>query len=409
MLLLNEEKIYKSFVASICLILALSLSGIFLGMTIMTRRLILEDLVSHSRAYFETIVATRLWNANYGGVYVEKKAGVRSNPYIQNPDIETKDGRTFTLRNPAMMTREVAGYIGREKDFSFRITSKKLVNPDNKPDAFELKALDSFEAGKKEMYEVDEIAGRKYFRYMGPLFIEKDCLKCHSFQGYNEDDVRGGISVTYNIDRVYKKQAVNTVLIAFLTLTTMVLLILVFWILTKRLMKKIVEVRQQIEEMAITDMLTGLFNRRYLMQRFGEEFERAARQKKSFGCMLMDIDHFKAVNDTYGHLQGDEVLKEVAHRIKNSVRTYDILARYGGEEFMAILHDTQTESVLALAGRIRNNIKSTPIAGLTVTISIGATVYRETDESTDEIIKRVDDRLYEAKAAGRDCVKGCDG
>ena len=301
---------------------------------------------------FETIVATRLWNANYGGVYVEKKAGVHSNPYIQNPDIETKDGRTFTLRNPAVMTREVAGYIGREKDFFFRITSKKLINPNNKPDAFELKALDSFENGKKEIYEVANIAGKKYFRYMAPLITQKDCLKCHSFQGYKEGDVRGGISVTYNIDRAYSKLNTNTFLIALLTLTTMALLISVFWILTKRLMKKILEADEQIEEMAITDMLTGIFNRRYLMQRFEEEFVRATRQKKSFGCMLMDVDHFKAINDKYGHLKGDEVLKEVALRIKQSLRTYDVLARYGGEEFIAILRDTDLENVLSLAGRI---------------------------------------------------------
>jgi diguanylate cyclase (GGDEF)-like protein len=163
--------------------------------------------------------------------------------------------------------------------------------------------------------------------------------------------------------------------------------------------------RQEIEKLAITDVLTGIFNRRHLMQRFGEEFDRAARQQKSFGIMLLDIDHFKSVNDKYGHLEGDKVLKEVVLRIKNSIRTYDILARYGGEEFMVILPDTNLESVLSLAERIRHNIKDTPIGNLTVTISIGAAVYRETDKSTDEIIQRVDERLYEAKAAGRDCVK----
>jgi diguanylate cyclase (GGDEF)-like protein len=407
MLFNSEEKIYKSFVISICLIVALSLLGIFLDVTTRTRSLILEELISHSRAYFETIVATRLWNANYGGVYVEKKAGVLSNPYYPNPDIKIVDGRTFTIRNPAMMTREISGYIGKEKDFSFHITSKKLLNPDNKPDGFELSAFDLFEKGQKEVYEIDTIGNKKYFRYMGPLFIKKDCLKCHAHQGYKAGDVRGGISVMYNVDHVYSKLNTNTLLIALFAVTTTVLLMLALWILTRRLMRKIADARQQIEEMAIKDMLTGIFNRRYLMQRLEEEFDRAARQKKSLGCMLLDIDHFKSINDRLGHLVGDEVLKEVAQRINNSVRAYDVTTRYGGEEFMVILPDTSIESVLSLAERISHNIKNNPIRDLTVTISIGATVSRDTDKTIDEIIKRADDGMYEAKAAGRDCVKGC--
>ena len=149
----KEEKIYKSFIISVCLVVALSFSGVFLGMTIKARSLIMEELLSHSRAYFETIVATRLWNANYGGVYVEKKAGVQSNPYIEHPDIETKDGRTFTIRNPAMMTREISEFIGKDKDFSFHITSNKLINPNNKPDDFETKGIGGlFETGQRETY-----------------------------------------------------------------------------------------------------------------------------------------------------------------------------------------------------------------------------------------------------------------
>jgi len=185
----RETKFYKSFFISFCLILAVALSGVFLGIHIETQNLIFESLRANARTYFETIVATRAWNAGYGGVYVEKKAGVQSNPYIDNPDIETKDGRTFTIRNPAMMTREVSEYIGKDRNFSFRITSKKLVNPDNAPDAFERDALDSFEAGVKERFATEVRDGQAYFRYMGPLFIRKDCLKCHDRQGYRVGDV----------------------------------------------------------------------------------------------------------------------------------------------------------------------------------------------------------------------------
>ncbi|MGC2062116.1 MAG: diguanylate cyclase [Thermodesulfovibrionales bacterium] len=401
----KEEKIYKSFMISICFVVALAISGVFLGMTMQTRRLIMEELLSHARAYFETIVATRLWNANYGGVYVEKKDNVQSNPYIENPDIRTQDGRTFTLRNPAMMTREISEYIGKDKDFAFHITSKKLINPSNKPDSFEIKALDAFERGQKEIYEIASINSRKLFRYMGPLYVTKDCLSCHDRQGYTEGEVRGGISVSYNIDPTFRKLQATTNLIAVFAVTTILLIVIILWFLTRRLMFRIAEIRKKIEELATMDALTGVPNRRFALQQFEEEFERTKRQEKTFCCIMLDIDLFKAVNDRYGHLAGDDVLTEVAARIKKMIRKYDLIGRYGGEEFILLLPDTGIENATMLAGRINQEIKATPINNIEVTVSLGVTFYLSTDRSINDIIKRADDRLYEAKAAGRDCVK----
>ncbi|MBF0558120.1 MAG: diguanylate cyclase [Nitrospirae bacterium] len=405
MLIDQEAKIYKTYVVTICFVVALSLSGVFLGMTIRTRSLIIEELVAHSRAYFETIVATRLWNASYGGVYVEKKPGVQSNPFYPNPDLQTKDGRTFTIRNPAMMTREVAGFIGKEKDFSFHITSKKLINPNNTPDSFELKALDLFERGRKEVYEIDTMNNKKYFRFMGPLHIKKDCLTCHAEMGYKEGDVRGGISVTYNIDEVINKLYTNGIFITTSAIATIVLLLSVLWLLTKRLMLKISDTRKELEVMAITDTLTETYNRRYLMERFEEEFDRAKRLQKGLACMLLDVDRFKSINDKHGHQIGDEVLREIADSIKRSVRKYDIVARYGGEEFMVVSPETGLDSAMLLAERIRSEIKSITIKEIKVTSSIGVTTFRTSDENIDDIIRRADENLYAAKSAGRDCCR----
>lgn len=401
----KETKIYKSYIVSICLIVALALSSVFLGLTIRMRTMIMAELISHTRAYFETIVATRSWNANYGGVYVEKKAGVQSNPYYPHPDVETKDGRTFTIRNPAMMTREVSEYIGKDKSFSFHITSKQLINPNNKPDAFESRALDELSRGKKETYEIEVRGKRKYFRYMGALYINKECLKCHAHQGYKVGDVRGGISVNFDFEDVSNKLRSNAIIMLLFAFTTMGLLIAVLWLLARRLMRNVAEIRLQIQEMAITDMLTGLYNRRFLMERFTEEIGRAGRLQKKLGCLLLDIDHFKMINDTHGHQVGDEVLKEVAQRIKSMTRNYDILARYGGEEFMIVLPDTDLQNAVTMAERIAQNIRKTPINDIAVTISAGISTYDSTDKNIDDMIKKADKQLYAAKAAGRDRVK----
>lgn len=405
MILKKEEKIYRSFIISICLVIAVGIAAVFLGINIQTRKLIIESLHSTAKAHFETIVATRSWNAGYGGVYVEKKPGVESNPYIENPDVTAKDGRVFTLRNPAMMTREISEHIGNNPEFSFRITSKKTINPKNAPDAFELTALDLFEKGAKEFFDTQKIAGKTYFRYVGPVYVQKACLKCHAKQGYKVGDVRGGISVMFNIDEVYKQLDKNALLILLLAVITASLLIVTLWYLTKRLTQRIAEIRKQIEEMAIKDGLTGVFNRKYALIRFEEEFDRAKRVNRDMCCIMLDIDFFKKINDKYGHLAGDEVLKETAGRVKAITRKYDVLGRYGGEEFIIIMPDTGIEAAKDSAQRIREEVKARPVKDITVTISLGVAMLRPDDGRIEDIIKRADEKLYEAKEAGRDCVR----
>lgn len=164
-----------------------------------------------------------------------------------------------------------------------------------------------------------------------------------------------------------------------------------------------------------TDFLTGWHNRRYLHMRLREELARAARDRSTLVCLMLDIDHFKRVNDTWGHAAGDEVLREIAQRIESQVRVSDVAARYGGEEFVVLLPATGTDAALKLAERIRHAIADTPIAvrdGVeeTITASIGiaacASLERDADLKTagDELLARADVALYRAKSAGRDRV-----
>ena len=174
------------------------------------------------------------------------------------------------------------------------------------------------------------------------------------------------------------------------------------------------EAQTKLETMAATDVLTTLSNRGHLLSRGKEEFERLRRSRTDspgsadMGCIMIDIDHFKKVNDTYGHLAGDAVLKEVARRLTTSVRPYDVVGRYGGEEFVVMLPDTSMEQCLIIAARIRENIRTETIEAegnkLSITASLGVTRSSETDVNLSDVLKRADAAMYKAKADGRDQV-----
>lgn len=157
---------------------------------------------------------------------------------------------------------------------------------------------------------------------------------------------------------------------------------------------------------SLTDGLTGLYNRRYLFLKLAEEIERARRFAYGFSIALFDLDHFKGVNDTFGHRVGDEVLIRVATELRRSIREVDFAGRYGGEEFLVILPYANTAVALDVAERIRAGIDALTWSkpGLRVTLSGGVCEYAGTD--IDTLVDAADRRLYEAKAAGRDRVIG---
>ena len=173
--------------------------------------------------------------------------------------------------------------------------------------------------------------------------------------------------------------------------------------------------RARLLRSGFTDVLTGWHNRRYLSVRIKEELARARRDGTRLVCLMLDVDHFKQVNDTWGHAAGDAVLRELAQRIELQVRASDIAARYGGEEFVVLLPNTEVGSASKLAERIRKEIAASPIVlpcgeSITITASIGiAEVRPERDQKDlktlgDSLIARADVALYAAKSAGRDRV-----
>ncbi len=165
----------------------------------------------------------------------------------------------------------------------------------------------------------------------------------------------------------------------------------------------------RLQRLAALDPLTGVYNRRFGMARLREEFSRAVRATAPLGVMMFDIDHFKNVNDTYGHLAGDRVLMQVAKTARAALREGDILMRYGGEEFLVILPAASSENVSAVGERLRRMVEETSVSdggqSIHVTISIGVTSYPELKVSEEQdLVKCADEALYLAKDTGRNRV-----
>ena len=163
-------------------------------------------------------------------------------------------------------------------------------------------------------------------------------------------------------------------------------------------------------ELAVTDQLTGLHNRRYMVGQLDALVTRAAKGGASVACLMLDIDHFKKINDSFGHDIGDEVLREFAARLASNVRAVDLPCRYGGEEFVVIMPDTVAADAERIADRIRRHVAGSPfrVDGgtelLTVTISIGVAATAGEADRPELLLKRADEAVYEAKAAGRNRV-----
>ncbi len=167
--------------------------------------------------------------------------------------------------------------------------------------------------------------------------------------------------------------------------------------------------REKLERLATFDSLTGLYNRRAVLGRLDELINLASRYKEDFSLSMLDIDHFKKINDHYGHLTGDEVLEEIAVLIRRNIRETDIVGRYGGEEFIIILPKTNLSSAWVVAERLRSIIEKTGMkdsAGnaFTITVSQGLVGW-ERDEDAASLISRADEALYKAKEKGRNRVQ----
>lgn len=169
------------------------------------------------------------------------------------------------------------------------------------------------------------------------------------------------------------------------------------------------ELEKRLGREATIDQLTGLNNRRELERCFGEELGRALRYQRPLSLLWLDLDYFKWVNDAYGHMVGDDVLRSLSQRLREGLRHVDCIARYGGEEFVVLLPEMGVEEAMGAAERLRGLVASTPVElssgeSLYLSVSIGVATCPEHGASREDLYRHVDAAMYRAKAAGRNCV-----
>jgi len=403
----------KLYLVSLSATLSLVIVAIAVFLYARVDTLLLLRVKEQAAAYADLINQAKMWNYDYGGVYVEKKGETESNAYLKklgiNPDLPTKMGKTLTMRNHAIMIKEISRRIEQLEGVRFRITSLKPLDPSNTPDAVERGALGLFEHGVKETYRMERGKGKApQFRYLLPLHADQTCLECHISHGYKTGSVIGALSITIPMATLVRETNTSKLLIVLVTLGTIGLLVSITYFLTWRLVINLDAAQLRLKKLASTDELTDLKNRRHIMKRLDEEYQRACRLDAPLSLIMLDIDHFKQINDSCGHPFGDQVLKRVADRMKETLRRYDILGRIGGEEFLIVSPGTTQAEAVVLAERVRRSIgRETIIEGnkeVSVTVSAGVALLSKADDGTEMLLKRADDALYRAKQEGRNRV-----
>ncbi|MDF1577966.1 MAG: diguanylate cyclase [Desulfobulbales bacterium] len=400
--------------AIISLIITVLISAIFGGFNHRHSGLIREHLAHEARAFFNEIVQTRQWIINQDGVYVKKKPGMRTDPFLAGiaglkTAITDGQGETYLLRNHAAITKMISAMATEERLFGISITSLNPLNPLNEPDAFEHAALLAFEKGKKEIHRFEKTPGGVLFRYMAPLPTRKECLKCHFDQGLEPGAIRGGISISIPADQVVNEVNETRIYILVSGVLLLGLLLSVIIYLARRLLTVLDEDERKLVKLAGTDPLTDLFNRREGNRRFKEEISHSVRERLPLSIIIIDIDLFKQINDNFGHQAGDEAIIKIADTMKATLRDYDTICRYGGEEFLVILPTTELAKALEAAERLRRVIEAEVILTgndkkIRLTISCGVASLRE-DDTIDSLLYRADNALYIAKEEGRNQVR----
>jgi len=404
---------WRSFFLNLTMVVLLAVSGLYTGLALSTGRTIEAEITTRARTVLGGIMLARRWNALHGGVYVVKRPGVVSSPFLDHPDRLGTDGTVYTIRTPEMMTQEISQLSEEEASFSFHLTSQKPLNPANVPDAFETEALTRLEHGEAEAWTHERRGDTVLFRYLGPLRAEPGCMACHGAQGARVGQLLGGISVTFDVTEAERRVARSRSIAIGLFAFTTVALLLGLGRLVSNLHRRLDRAEARIVAMAITDELTGLHNRRAIEQRLGEELVRSQRHGHRCACILLDIDLFKQTNDTFGHAGGDAVLRGLAAAARGALRASDLLGRWGGEEFLAVLPETDLAGARVMAERLRHAVEAMRVEfegwQLVATVSLGVAEGLPAQHpdalSADRLVARADEALYRAKAAGRNRVE----
>jgi diguanylate cyclase (GGDEF)-like protein len=384
-------------------------------------------LFQQASTLFNNIVTMRKWSSDHGAIYVKAHEGIEPNPYLHDNHTYTKENELLIKINPAWMTRQLSEISNKNENFYFKITSLNPINPSNTPDKFEKTALEDLNKNIDKKFYTN-IENNKY-NLMGSLKVEPSCLSCHTEQNYKVGDIIGGLRVSVPIDNYIENIEISnskTNALYFITFFTSIVFIIIITFtissiyarelnirklnrtLEKKVHKRTKELRdanKRLTEISTIDYLTNIPNRRYFFESGSKYFYLAKREESDLSIICIDIDHFKKINDTYGHNIGDEILKLIASTINTYVRKSDILARIGGEEFTILVNNMNEEKAFVFAEKIRTHIEKLTYENndikIKVTISLGISQMKKDDNKLDSIILRADKALYTAKELNR--------
>ncbi|PID41365.1 MAG: histidine kinase [Proteobacteria bacterium] len=196
----NVVLLRTKFIIFICVIIMALFGYILYRTDRFNETMIIKQAEQQARMLYRQLLLTRQWASDHNGLFVLKQTGVESNPYLDSPTVMDARGHTYYLRNPAMITRELAQYARKDGLGFFRVTSLTPVNPDNGPDAFERQALHAFREGADEFVDIIKTDRGRNVRFIAPLRVIASCLGCHAKHGYQQGDIRGGLSITIPVD-----------------------------------------------------------------------------------------------------------------------------------------------------------------------------------------------------------------
>jgi diguanylate cyclase (GGDEF)-like protein len=374
-------------------------------------------------AYSKSISDIREWAARHDGVYAPISETTKPNLYLDIVDreIRTDSGLELTKLNPAYIARQVSDITQENYGVKFDIISQYPANPSNIADEWEANALENFRQapGTDNIFDIVKIDGESKFRYITPIYVESECTTCHVEEGYEIGELRGGISIRfpyapYEEGRI--KHVRHNMSIYIMSFLTSMLFIIYFGrklILANESNDKLYN---KLEQIAHTDKLTQLPNRYYFMKWLEIELQRYIKHKTKLALLMIDLNKFKAINDTYGHIAGDLVLKKAGEVIAASIRATDLCGRIGGDEFVVMLTDTNEEAAVAYAERLREafdqayiiyddvkiqlsaSIGVAPLVGIDNSFQLSENV-TEANITTlrDQLIKQSDKAMYQAK------------
>jgi two-component system cell cycle response regulator len=341
-----------------------------------------------------------------------------------------------SLLSTTYNARGFVGFLNQElvgtnfPQLEFKLSSDNPRNPVNQANSEELKVLQAMRAGEiKELKQVVERDGQEFYSYSIPTTpVEERCLKCHGKpenapkklielygdkNGFNETigEIRAYLNLTIPLKNYYDKShhllSRLSVILAII-LFILYLIIRAFLLRLEKQQKIIAEQSLELVKLSRCDKLTGIYNRHGFEEMATSVMSVAIRYREPLSLIIFDIDFFKNVNDTYGHVIGDHVLKNVAQIAAKTIRHSDLLCRWGGEEFVILSPKTALDDAAILAERIRLAIEQLDHEAddttFRVTASFGV-VTVEVEDSLDKIIQPADEALYRAKKKGRNRVE----